>query len=243
MDNNSSDLIIVIVGETGSGKSFISREILTKYPNIEIITKYTTRKSRADETNVLDIKGDVSFNDICQMNYRYINRLNLEHYAFKKVDIDNSLVKGKIPCIDLSNEESYLQICRDYPNKVLLLKVVPYLDEDSMKETFEKQGRDSNEFSQRKDALTNPLTGGVYNYQNMREVINPSFLRNCPLELSINVLTKRLETIICHECKKALGFSFTSDSKVSNGLYEYLYFLSKNRPVDKELTLVSKSLK
>ena len=90
---NSSDLIIVIVGETGSGKSFISREILTKYPNIEIITKYTTRKSRADETNVLDIKGDVSFNDICQMNYRYINRLNLEHYAFKKVDMKNLIFK------------------------------------------------------------------------------------------------------------------------------------------------------
>ena len=243
MDNNTNDLIIVIVGETGSGKSFISREILTKYPNIEIITKYSTRKSRAEEANVPDVKGDVSFDDICQMNYRYTNRLNLEHYAFKKTDIDNSLVRGKIPCMDLSSEESYLQICSDYPNRVLLLKVVPYLDEDSMKATFEKQGRDSKEFSQRKDALTNPLTEWAYNYQNMREVINPSFLKNCPLEVSIHVLTKRLETIICDECKKNLGFSLISDSKESNGLYEYLYFFSKNRPVDKKLTLVSKSLK
>ncbi len=243
MGNNSNDLIIIIVGETGSGKSFVSRELLTKYPNLEIITKYTTRKSRTDEANVSDVKGDVSFDDICQMNYQYTNRLNLEHYAFKKADIDNSLARGKIPCIDLSNEESYLQICSDYPNRVLLLKVVPYLDEDSMKETFEKQGRDSKEFSQRKDALKNPLTEWAYNYQNMREVINPSFLRNCPLEVSINVLTKRLETIICDECKKDLGFSLISDNKVSNGLYEYLYFLSKNKPVDRELTLASKSLK
>lgn len=243
MYNNSNDLIIVIVGETGSGKSFISRELLTKYPNIEIITKYTTRKSRVDESNALDVKGDISFDDISQMDYQYTNRLNQEHYAFKKEDIDNSLIRGKIPCIDLSSEEAYLQICNDYPNSVLLLKVVPYLDAVSMKETFEKQGRDSNEFSQRKDALTNPLTGWVYNYQNMREVINPSFLRNCPLEVSINILTKRLENIICNECKKDLGFSFISDSKVSNGLYEYLYFLSKNRPVDKELTLFGKLLK
>ena len=42
------------------------------------------------------------------MNYQYTNRFNLEHYAFKKADIDNSLIRGKIPCLDLSNEESYL---------------------------------------------------------------------------------------------------------------------------------------
>ncbi len=71
---------------------------------------------------------------------------------------DDSLAKGKIPVVDLSSEESYLQIVNDYPNKVLLLKVVPYLDEDSMKETFERQERESQEFNQRKDALTNPLT-------------------------------------------------------------------------------------
>jgi len=121
------------------------------------------------------------------MNYQYTNRFNLEHYAFKKADIDNSLIRGKIPCLDLSNEESYLQLCSDYPNRVLLLRVVPYLDEDSMKETFDRQGRDSKEFIQRKDALINPLTEWANNYQNMREVINPSFLRNCPLEVSINV--------------------------------------------------------
>ena len=241
MDKN--DLIIIIVGETGSGKSFVSRELLTKYPNIEIITKYTTRKSRSDESNVSDVKGDISLEEIKQMNYQYINRLNQEHYAFKKQEIDNSLANGKIPCIDLSNEESYLQICHDYPNKVLLLKVVPYLDEDSMKESFEKQGRDSKEFLERKDALTNPLTDWAYNYENMREVINPSFLRNCPLEVSINVIAKRLESIICDECKKELGFSFVSNIKSSNELYEYLYFLSKNRPIDKEMTIASKSLK
>ena len=56
-----------------------------------------------------------------------------------------------------------------------------------MKETFDRQGRDSKEFIQRKDALINPLTEWANNYQNMREVINPSFLRNCPLEVSINV--------------------------------------------------------
>ncbi len=244
MDNiNSNELIIIIVGETGSGKSFISRELLSRYPNIEIITKYTTRKSRSDEKNVLDVKGDVSFEDINHMEYQYVNRLNQEHYAFKKKEIDDSLANGKIPCIDLSSEEAYLQIVKDYPNKVLLLKVVPYLDEDSMRETFERQGRDSREFNQRKDALINPLTSWAYNYTNMREIINPSFLRNCPKEVSINVLSKRLENVINGECKKNLGFSYYLNNKTADSLYEYLYFYSKNRPIDKEMNLVSKSLK
>lgn len=236
-NNNSNDLIIVIVGETGSGKSFISRELLTKYPNIEIITKYTTRKSRCDEKNVLDVKGNASLDDINKMNYHYINRLNQEHYAFKKEDIEDSLKKGKIPCIDLSSEEAYLQIISDYPNKVLLLRVVAYLDEDSMKETFENQGRDSQEFNQRKDALTNPLTAWAYNYSDMREIINPLFLRNCSPEVSTNVLFKRLENIITGECKRNLGFSYALDNKTSNSLYEYLYVYSKNRPIDKEMSL------
>ena len=208
--DNSNDLIIIIVGETGSGKSFISREILTRYPNIEIITKYTTRKSRVDEKNVLDVKGNMSLEEISHMDYQYINPFNQEYYAFKKEEIESSLAKGKIPCLDLSSEEAYRQIFDDFPKKVLLLKVVPYLDEDSMKESFERQGRDSNEFTQRKAALTNPLTDWAYDCSNMREIINPSFLRNCPLEVSTNVLIKRLENVISRECAKDLGLSLVS---------------------------------
>ncbi len=74
----------------------------------------------------------------------------------------------------------------------------------------------------------------------MREIINPSFLRNCPIEVSINVLFRRLESVVHEECKKDLGFSHGSDSKISNGLYEYLYFYSKNRPIDKEMSLGSR---
>ena len=81
---NNNELIIVVVGETGSGKSFILRELLPNYPNIENITKYTTRKPRIDEYKVLDVKGDVPLEEIEQMEYNYTNPLNNEHYGFKK---------------------------------------------------------------------------------------------------------------------------------------------------------------
>lgn len=239
----NNDLIIIIVGETGSGKSFVSRELLTKYPNIEIITKYTTRKSRNDETSVHDVKGDISLEEIQNMNYQYINRLNQEHYAFKKEEIDTALAQGKIPCMDLSNEDAFLKINADYPNKVLILKVVPYMSEEVMKESFERQGRDSGEFEQRKDALKNPLTDWVYKYKNVREIINPSFLRDCQPSVSLDVIARRIESVITEECKKDLGFSHSTDNKESTGLYDYLYFYSKNRPLDQELMLTSKTFK
>lgn len=53
---NNNQIIIVLVKKTGSEKSFIMKEILTKDPNIEIITKYTTRKSRCDEKTLKMLK-------------------------------------------------------------------------------------------------------------------------------------------------------------------------------------------
>ena len=58
---------------------------------------------------------------------------------------------------------------------VLLLKVDSYFDEDSMKDTFERQGRNHLEYEQRKSVLENPLTNWVYNYKNMHEIVNPYF--------------------------------------------------------------------
>jgi len=237
---NNNELIIVVVGETGSGKSFILRELLPNYPNIENITKYTTRKPRIDEYKVLDVKGDVPLEEIEQMEYNYTNPLNNEHYGFKKEEINSTLQKGKIPCIDLSSEDVYLNIVKDYPNKVLLLKIVPYFDEESMKNTFEKQGRSNEEYEERKISLQKPLTDWNYKYDNMREIINPYFLRNCSREVSFNILTKRLESIIQNECNTDLGITLEGSSKTANELYNYLYYYSKNRPIDKEISLGNK---
>lgn len=237
------DLIIVLVGESGSGKSFILREILSKYPNIELITKYTTRKSRIDESGVLDVRGNVSLEDICCMDYQYINCNNLEHYAFKKEEIDDSLERGKIPCLDLSNENSYLQLLNDYPNNILLLKVVPYYDTNSLKKVFEEQGRSQKEFEQRKESLNHPLTDWVYHYKNIREIVNPFFMHSISKEISIGVLKNRLESILLDECNKDLGVSYTKNNRHVLPLYQYLYHYSKNKPKDEPLDFTSKFLK
>ena len=231
----NNDLIIVVVAESGSGKGFIIRNVLAKYPNISIATKYTTRKSRIDEANVPDVKGSVPLEEILQMDYGYVNPKNHEHYAFKKEEVDQALQEGKIPCLELANEESYLEFVKDYPGKVLLLKIEAYMDEETMKRSFERQGRPASEFEERKSTLTNPLTDWVYKYPNRREIVNPAFLRSIPLELSLDVLYKRIESIVHDECKKDLGYSYWSESQKSSGLYDYFYYYSKNRPADTEL--------
>ena len=231
----NNDLIIVVVGETGSGKSWMMKEILSKYPNIRIIKKYTTRKSRVDERNNIETQGNISFEEVSQMQYTYVNPKNKELYGFKFDDINSAINDGLIPCLGVADEQAYLSISNDFPDKrTLLLKVVPYFDEESMKDTFDAQGRDPLEFEQRKSVLEEPLTDWVYNYKNMREVINPYFLRKIPSNISTDVIVKRIEHIIQNECQTNLGASFIENNN-SSGIYNYLYTYSKNRPIDQEL--------
>lgn len=237
---NEDNFIIVIAGETGSGKSYLERAILPNYPNLEIVSKYTTRKPRIDESNVKDVRAGLTKEEIEEMDYHYINRLTGESYGLKKLEIESSLKRGKIPCVDFSDEKAYLDMLQDFPNSILILKIVPYFDEESMKETFNRQGRNPEEFEERKSALENPLTDWVYKYENMREVINPYFMRNIPDEISKNVVAKRIESVIQDECQKDLGATLLGDSKEYHGLYDYLYYLSKNRPIDQDLTIKKK---
>jgi len=240
---NDKNLIIVVVGETGSGKSFITREIFPKYPSIKILSKYTTRKSRVDEENVMDVCGNRQKEEIEIMEYQYVNPLNHQLYGFKKEEIDATLEEGKIPCIDLSSEIAYLKLREDYSNQVLLLKVEPYFSMDTMRNIFERQGRDSSEFEERKEALSHPLTDWAYSYDNMRVIVNPYFLRNLSKSLSYNILIKRIEDILEKECKVDLGNSLLDESNMQQELYQYLYGYSKNRPVDQDLSFTKKSHK
>ncbi|MDE6292525.1 MAG: hypothetical protein K2L98_02460 [Bacilli bacterium] len=237
---NEDNLIIVIAGETGSGKSYLERVILPSYPNLEIVSKYTTRKPRIDENNVKDVRGGLEKEEIEAMDYHYVNRLTGESYGLKKSEIDDCLKRGKIPCVDFSDEKAYLTMLQDFPDSILILKIVPFFDEESMKTTFDRQGRDPEEFEERKAALEEPLTEWGYKYENMREVINPYFMRTIPDEISKNVVVKRIESVIQDECKKDLGTTLLGESKEYHGLYEYLYYLSKNRPVDIDLTIGKK---
>ncbi len=240
---NEQNLVIIITGETGSGKSYLDRFILPNYPNIEIVSKYTTRKPRVDEGNVKDVRAGLSKEKIDAMDYTYVNPLNNESYGAQKSDIDDVLSRGKIPCVDLSSEKAYLEMLNDYPNALLILKIVPFFEEDTMQETFERQGRDPQEFESRKSALVSPLTEWVYKYDNMREIINPYFMRSCPDKISASIIARRFESIITSECNKNLGATLLDDEDNSKGLYHYLYYYSKNRPHDTELSIDFKGLK
>lgn len=230
----NNDLIIIVVGETGSGKSWIMNHILSKYQNIKMVKKYTTRKSRIDERENSESQGNMSIQEIEQMKYTYVNPINKELYGIKFDDINNALNNNLIPCLEISNEDVYLSILNDFSDKrILLLKVVPYFDEESMKDTFEKQGRNPIEFEQRKSVLQNPLTDWVYDYKNIREIANPYFLRNCPPDVSNDVIVKRIENILKYELNIDLRESYIGNSNYM-GLYRYLYVYSNNKPKDEK---------
>lgn len=238
---SDNELLIVLTGESGSGKSYIQRDLLSKYPNVDIITKYTSRKSRIDENNVVDTIGNVPINEMRKMDYTYINPHNHEIYGFLKEDIDSSLQNKRIPCIAPSDEETYKKLLEDYPNKIVLLKIIPYYNEETMKDVFEKQGRTLSEFLERKQVLASPLTEWTENCHNMRKIINPYFTRSLSLEVSNDIIFTRLEFILDKELHQDLGASYSTG--ISKGIYDYLYYYSKNRPIDREFTISQKHFK
>jgi len=116
-----NQLIIAVVG---GGESYITREILPIFPKIKVIPKYPTKiVSQYDGCS-----WDMTEEQMKTMDYRdvhYVGPLNYQSYGFKKEEIDAALEEGMSPCIDLFSEETYLELKEDYPNQVLLLKVVP----------------------------------------------------------------------------------------------------------------------
>ncbi len=233
-------MIVVVTGETGSGKSYIARNLLPQYPNIETIQKLTTRAPRSDEDGVVDIKGNATEEEVLSLEYHYQNKMNGQYYGFSKTKIEESMEQGKIPCIIISSEETFDQLVEDFPDQVLLLNVLPYFSEETLEDIFMRQGRDTKEFEERKSSIKRPITMWADWKHNSRKISNPYFLRNCSPSIAQDVVVRRIENVFS-ECKADLGATLLKeDSKKSHGLYSYLYELSERRPMDAPLSINTK---
>lgn len=89
----SKKKIYVIVGESGSGKSTIAKEIVTKYPDMELLITTTTRPIRPNEVDGIDyiFTDDENFNELIKVK-RFVEHsvFNNWGYGLQKDTILNS---------------------------------------------------------------------------------------------------------------------------------------------------------
>lgn len=166
--------IIIICGDSGSGKSAFMRNVATQYKNLTIIKKYTTREARSDENDAIEIQGNYREEEIKKLEYNYQKNNNL--YGFSKKEIDKSLRNNKHAIVIIRDLNILDKIYNDYPNIVFPFFIErPFIISERIK-SLKEQGRGKEEINK---ILTNPLddTKNIYyprlNFFKDRIILNP----------------------------------------------------------------------
>ncbi len=107
--------MILIIGGSGVGKTYILQNIEKLGSNYKVIKKYSTRKARKSEDS--DKSVDLYFNcdksDVLKCDYSYTYRD--EYYGFYRSDIEDIFREGKIPLFVVRRMKTIKQLKKDYP--------------------------------------------------------------------------------------------------------------------------------
>ena len=141
--------LIILVGDTGSGKSHLVNLVSDNYrDDFDVIKKYTNRQKRAGEENAIEIKSGCSEEELQGFEYSYIGKCN-KIYVFSKSQIDTALQMRKNPIVIVANEEMLLRLCNDYRNRACPI----YLQRDTIDADFirelKKEGRTDEQINER----------------------------------------------------------------------------------------------
>lgn len=112
--------LIVVVGASGAGKTFMLSQLANYRADIIPIKKYTTRGSRKDEPDEesIDLKFNQDVNRIKKCNYTY--RYCGNSYGIKKDEIDNVLRTDKNPIVIVASCNTVSKIKKDYRDALIL---------------------------------------------------------------------------------------------------------------------------
>lgn len=199
LPNKKIPHIIILMGNPGSGKSYIARTIAKENTNIEVIKKYSTRPKRKDEEGgVVETEAGCTPEFIQTLEYQSVFEMRGERNLFgcSKTEIENALKKGKNPVIATTDLAFYEKILNDFPCQTHIVLIDnPIYNDDQQIEIFKKQGRDSKEIENRIGLRT---MDDVHKYDyNLRTIVNPiQYIRKFSEEENRNFIFTQLKYII-----------------------------------------------
>lgn len=142
--------IILIVGDSGSGKDFVMN-IANMYPGISVVKRYISRDSREGEASFSSIFS-VPIEEIQSLDYYYEGAEQGRYYGIKKSDLEEVLNNGMSPMVVCPNYKNYLQICRDFPAKVVPIFIYRGYDDselDNWRQSLVDRGSSQEEIEKR----------------------------------------------------------------------------------------------
>jgi len=143
--------LFLIIGKSGSGKSFIIDSLDFFGTDYEVVKKHTTRLERKEENKSrkeLLFDDEIKETEIQEMDIHY--QFRGHWYGFNKSDIDAILQKGKSPITVVRRLETLRQLKVWYPDLVTIY-VQSNLSIAEMKRYLTEKGHSIKEINERID--------------------------------------------------------------------------------------------
>lgn len=149
--------IFVLMGDSGSGKTFFINNVASRYANMSVIQRQSSRKVRDGEENSIEIKAGLFEKDVKKLDYVYSIDKDLKGFfkkatytGFSKDDIDKAFAQ-KHSSIVIADTDTYQRLKLDYPGRVVPIYISRnYSSEEEFEQALKKGGRSPEEIELRK---------------------------------------------------------------------------------------------
>lgn len=122
--------IIVISAPSGAGKTTLTRQILSEYPDIIFSTSATTRKQRANEIDGVDyyfISEEIFLDKIERDEFAEWERFYDYYYGTYRTQLEDTINSGKHILLEI-DVKGALKIKNNYPESVLIFIDPPSIE-------------------------------------------------------------------------------------------------------------------
>lgn len=137
--------IIILTAPSGSGKTSISKFLLTLFPNLSFSISAATRKARGEEVNGKDyyfmsedeFRQHIKNDDFIEWEMVYEGK----YYGTLKSELERIWSMGKVPILDI-DVHGGIHVQREYPINTLSIFVKPPSVEE-LRKRLESRGTES----------------------------------------------------------------------------------------------------
>lgn len=141
----NEEKILIITAPSGAGKTSITRNLLSKFPELEFSVSATTRKPRSNEhhgkdyyfISLQDFEEKIKTDKFAEWEMVYEGK----YYGTLREELQRIWLSGKVPVLDI-DVHGAIHVQQHYSGKTLSIFIEPPSVEE-LKKRLEKRGTES----------------------------------------------------------------------------------------------------